>query len=68
MHNERTREIENPGEGWDNKQALKHWADLCGPTAISEYLLNLLRKEIALLEPSQAGNWQRTLTELLTLC
>ena len=29
------RRAKNPDEGWDERDALKHWAQICGPSAIS---------------------------------
>lgn len=32
------RRAKNPDEGWDERDALKHWAQICGSSAISRYL------------------------------
>ena len=47
-----TREIQcrrnDPDSGWSEREALVHWAQLCGPTAISEYLHRFLLDEMRL--------------------
>lgn len=55
---------EDVDRGWNEKQALEHWVELCGPTAVDKYLLSFLRAEVA-LHPSMWTVWQATLTRLL---
>jgi hypothetical protein len=39
---------ENPDGGWDERDALKHWVQICGPSAISPYLHAFLLDEMKL--------------------
>ncbi|NLZ04923.1 MAG: pentapeptide repeat-containing protein [Phycisphaerae bacterium] len=58
------RRANNPDEGWDERDALKHWAQICGPAAISRYLHAFLLNEIGLRSPSQLVQWQGRLATL----
>jgi uncharacterized protein YjbI with pentapeptide repeats len=51
-------------EGWDERDALKHLVDLCGPTPIDDYLLRFIRLEFALAERDEAKNWQESYVAL----
>ncbi|MBF0537172.1 MAG: hypothetical protein HQL03_02855 [Nitrospirae bacterium] len=31
-----------PDDGWDEREALKHWCQICGPSAISPYIHKFL--------------------------
>jgi uncharacterized protein YjbI with pentapeptide repeats len=55
---------ENPGEGWDEQDALKHWALICGPSAISQYLHVFILNEIKLLDVEYLTWWQAYLARL----
>jgi uncharacterized protein YjbI with pentapeptide repeats len=35
----------NPDKGWNEKEALKHWAQICGPSPVSPYIHNFLLNE-----------------------
>jgi uncharacterized protein YjbI with pentapeptide repeats len=57
------RELDNrrndPDQGWDERDALKHWAQICGPSALTRYLCTFIRNEMNLrpisdLQRSQA--------------
>lgn len=39
------------GRGWSDVDALTHWAEVCGPTAISENIHRFLESEVLLLSP-----------------
>ena len=56
----------SPDEGWDERDALKHWAQICGPTAISRYLHTFLLNELRLRDPEEIDRWQRRLTALFS--
>jgi hypothetical protein len=64
------REIDNhdksPDEGWDENEALKHWAQICGPTAISHYLHSFIVNEIALSPKGVISQWQIQLSHLFS--
>jgi uncharacterized protein YjbI with pentapeptide repeats len=55
---------ESPDMGWDEKEALRHWVTVCGPTAISPYLHTFLLNEITLLPLEEATRRQKTLEKL----
>lgn len=57
---------ENPDIGWDEKECLRRWAILCGPTYIDIYLLQFLRDEIKLQNPEQVREWQLILCDLIS--
>uniref|UniRef100_UPI0030DCF1EF pentapeptide repeat-containing protein n=1 Tax=Calothrix sp. NIES-2098 TaxID=1954171 RepID=UPI0030DCF1EF len=55
----------DPDEGWDERQALKRWAILCGASPMDEYLFNFVINEIKLYDLSDVSNWQQTLCHLI---
>jgi uncharacterized protein YjbI with pentapeptide repeats len=63
-----SRELENransPDEGWDERDALKHWAQICGPSALSRYLRNFLLNETRLRSYVQLKGWHAGLSQL----
>ncbi len=58
------RRGENPDEGWDERDALKHWAQICGPSPMSRYLHVFLLNEIKLRPASELTEWQKRLARL----
>ncbi|MCX7592157.1 MAG: hypothetical protein N2235_00050 [Fischerella sp.] len=40
---------------WNEKEALKNWAIVCGSTAMNEYLFNFVIDEMRLQDQSQVG-------------
>ena len=60
------RRAKNPDDGWDEKAALKHWVQICGPSAITPYLFTFLENEINLREKSELSHWQKTLVKLFS--
>ncbi len=56
----------SPDEGWDEKDALKHWAQVCGKSAISRYLHVFFLNEIALHKVAELQQWQSCLTKLFS--
>lgn len=64
------RELErrcgNPDEGWDERDALKHWTQVCGPSAITPYLHNFLLAELRLKDALAVDRWQDSLTRLFS--
>ena len=63
---ELTRRSESPDEGWDERDSLKHWAQICGPSAITPYLHSFLLNEIKLRSPEYLAQWQTRLASLFS--
>jgi uncharacterized protein YjbI with pentapeptide repeats len=63
---ETQRRDDSPDEGWDERDALKHWAQICGPSAISRYLHTFLLTEIKLRDAAEMARWQHRLSELFS--
>ncbi|BAY44668.1 pentapeptide repeat-containing protein [Scytonema sp. HK-05] len=53
-------------KGWDEKDALKAWANLCGSTAMDEYIFKFLLGEMRLKDKAEVGKWQQTLCHLIS--
>ena len=51
--------------GWDEREALKFWAELCGKSAIDDYLHDFIRDEIQLRGDSAVQKWQQTFCRLI---
>jgi len=64
------RELEqrtnNPDGGWDERDALKHWAQICGPSAMTRYLHTFLLNEIKLRSTVIISQWQNKLVKLFS--
>ena len=58
------RRASSPDEGWDERDALKHWAQICGPSAMTEYLHSFLLNEVRLRSDTELGRWQEQFTRL----
>lgn len=56
--------VDNPDMGWDEREALKHWVQIAGPSAMSSYLHTFLKSEIALKTPAMVLVWQNQLSKL----
>ncbi len=56
------RREESPDEGWDDREALRHWGQICGPSAMTSYLANFLRNEIRLRSLTEIRVWQEGLS------
>jgi uncharacterized protein YjbI with pentapeptide repeats len=61
---ERKDRAEDPDEGWDEREALKHWAKICGPSAVSPYLHVFLLNEIKLRSLHDVNQWQVELSKI----
>lgn len=55
---QRGRRRESPDDGWDERDALKAWAEVCGPTTMELYLFSFLRDEIRLSGKAACRAWQ----------
>ena len=64
IHNKLKDHEEDPDDGYDEGEALRRWADLCGPTEIDEYLFKFLCDEIA-LKTKEIEFLQNTFTKFL---
>jgi len=60
------RRRRDPDEGWDDRDALKHWVQICGPTAVSGDLHVFFLNEIRLRPRKQLQEWQRQLADLFS--
>jgi uncharacterized protein YjbI with pentapeptide repeats len=60
------RRQEDMEEGWDERAALLHWAEVCGPTRMDTYLLSFLRAEVALKPVASVQHWQQTFANLIS--
>ncbi len=58
------RRASSPDEGWDERDALKHWAQICGPSAMSGYLHTFLLNEVRLRTHIELEGWQDQFTRL----
>jgi hypothetical protein len=61
------RRQEDMEEGWDERAALLHWAEVCGPTRMDTYLLSFLRAEVALKPAESVQYWQQTFAHLISI-
>lgn len=61
---ELTRRTDDPDGGWDERDALKHWAQISGPSAISQYLYAFLLDELRLRTRAELLQWQVWLCKL----
>jgi uncharacterized protein YjbI with pentapeptide repeats len=59
------RRREDMEEGWDERGALLHWAEVCGPTRMDTYLFSFLRNEVALKDVEQISQWQQAFAHLI---
>ncbi|PSB26199.1 pentapeptide repeat-containing protein [Stenomitos frigidus] len=65
IHNEMQSHQQDLDQGWNARQALKHWAMLCGPSLMDEYLFRFLCDEIQLQPRERISQWQKTLSALM---
>jgi len=65
MQDEMETRVKKPGRGWSEREALKHWLEICGPTAMDEYILNFVIGEVSQLGEARAKTWQATLSRLI---
>ena len=64
VNSELKNRSEDPDRGWDERDSLKHWSQICGPSVISRYLHAFLLEEIALQPTTELTQWQVQLTKL----
>jgi len=59
------RHDDDPDDGWDERQALVHWAEICGPTGVNYYLMPFINHQVALSNEAQILQWQEILIRLI---
>jgi uncharacterized protein YjbI with pentapeptide repeats len=59
------RRDDDPDEGWNEREALLHWAEICGSTTMDEYLVEFVQNEIALQNKEDWSHWQHWLCRLI---
>jgi uncharacterized protein YjbI with pentapeptide repeats len=52
---------------WNEKEILKAWAKLCGPTVMDEYIFKFVLGEMQLKDKAEVGKWQQTLCHLISI-
>ncbi|NER22760.1 MAG: pentapeptide repeat-containing protein [Symploca sp. SIO1C2] len=65
IHEDLEERQNNFRKGCDESEALVTWANLCGASAMDKYLFRFICDEIGLQNPSNVGNWQKTLCRLI---
>ncbi len=58
--------LQNPDKGWDEREALTHWAKICGPSPISRYLHIFILNELRLLSHDNQIIYQNQLSRLFS--
>ncbi|MBE9042312.1 pentapeptide repeat-containing protein [Oscillatoriales cyanobacterium LEGE 11467] len=51
----------DPDEGWDEREALKHWAMVCGAVPLDRNIFTFIENEIQLQIFDRVSQWQQTL-------
>jgi uncharacterized protein YjbI with pentapeptide repeats len=59
------RHDRDPDDGWDERQALAYWAEVCGATPIDNYLYEFIKNEIARYEMDNIKIWQQNFVHLI---
>ncbi|MHC5756701.1 pentapeptide repeat-containing protein [Nostoc sp.] len=65
IHTNLKDRLHDPDKGWNERDALKRWAILCGASPMDEYLFNFVADEMCLQDASDVGNWQQILCHLI---
>ena len=60
------RRSKSADEGWDEKEALRNWTEICGPSAITPYLRDFLLNEMELKSIKELTQWQSRLSRLFS--
>jgi len=55
----------DPDRGWDERHALTDWAELCGATAIDNYLFEFIKNEVARSKMDAIKVWQQNFVRLI---
>ncbi|RNE88600.1 pentapeptide repeat-containing protein [Marichromatium sp. AB31] len=59
------RRSEDPEDGWDQRAALRHVAEVAGPTAMDGYIEAFVRREVECRGRDTCIRWQRSLARLI---
>ena len=51
--------------GWDERAALAHWVEVCGPSPLDLDLVRFLHAEVALRDAETAARWQAMFCKLI---
>jgi hypothetical protein len=69
IHKQLMKQQDDPDEGWDKRNALTHWAEVCGATRMDQYLFEFICDEIQLRyqeDTTLIAGWQKTFSELIS--
>jgi Pentapeptide repeats (8 copies) len=66
IQDEMDRRQRKPGAGWDEATALKHWAEICGPTQMDWELWVFVDRDIRRRGKKTARAWQKMLCGLIS--
>lgn len=64
---EELRRREELFAGWDEKEALKHWVEVCGPTPMDRELSRYVLNEIGRVALAEVARWQEMLCRLISV-
>jgi uncharacterized protein YjbI with pentapeptide repeats len=62
---EREKDIDEGLKGWNYKDALISWFQICGPAKIDEYIFDFIKNEIQLYDTYTVEKWQKVFINLL---
>jgi len=64
LHRQLMSDDEDFGSGFNERDVLKRWAELCGPMTMDEYVFRFLCDEVAAY-PDELEKWQKTFSRLI---
>ncbi|MBT7615943.1 MAG: pentapeptide repeat-containing protein, partial [Calditrichaeota bacterium] len=65
IQDEFDRHAKDMDKGWNEREALKHLAIVCGPTPMETYMLDYIRNEVKDRNESSVKKWQTTFGKLI---
>lgn len=65
IHEELERRNNSYDSGWDEREALEHWLNLCGLVTMDEYVYRFLKNEISLNGEATVAGYQEKLSLLM---
>ena len=65
IEDEVSRRDQSFDAGWDERAALKHWAEICGPAAMDLELLRFVISAVGRHRKEKAAQWQTLLCRLI---
>ena len=66
IDDELDRRAKNLDSGWDEREALRHWIDIAGPSVMDRELWGYIQREVTRREVKTATRWQSMLCRLIT--